>query len=54
MGDLRSAAVSPERISAEVSAMLFFSFSLTRLKQLKWHEGFNYDGAIWPQRLPRK
>ena len=27
---------------------------LTRLKQLKWHEGFNYDGATWPQRLPKK
>jgi prepilin-type processing-associated H-X9-DG protein/prepilin-type N-terminal cleavage/methylation domain-containing protein len=27
---------------------------LTRLKLLKWHEGFKYDEVDWPQKLPKK
>jgi prepilin-type N-terminal cleavage/methylation domain-containing protein/prepilin-type processing-associated H-X9-DG protein len=26
---------------------------LTRLKAVKWHEGFRYDEVNWPQQLPR-
>jgi prepilin-type processing-associated H-X9-DG protein len=27
---------------------------LARMKQLKWHEDFNYDDTDWPTRLPKK